>query len=210
MGFLDDLKRTGGAVLEGVFSPEFTPVVAEIGNIVMGRNQSLPPINWYNYPTVPIYQRPEINPDYGASGAMQGPALPPSSVSTGNQIIDLLQDYVGLGSGSLMGKGIDWLQRQASGQEPRQPSLPWWFTPTNGGNMPNGSSLVPHAQHTPLAYPMAAGVRMASEVHVLNPANGRMVTYKNMGRPVLYSGDISAAKRVKKVAARARRAAGKR
>jgi len=38
--------------------------------------------------------------------------------------------------------------------------------------------------------------------------NSKIVTYKNMGRPVLYTGDFAAAKRVKKVAGRARRAAG--
>ncbi len=38
--------------------------------------------------------------------------------------------------------------------------------------------------------------------------NSKVTTYKNMGRPVLYSGDIAAARRVRKVAARARRARG--
>lgn len=38
--------------------------------------------------------------------------------------------------------------------------------------------------------------------------NVRFVTYKNMGRAILFSGDFAAAKRVKKVAGRARRSVG--
>lgn len=38
--------------------------------------------------------------------------------------------------------------------------------------------------------------------------NSRVMTYKNKGRALLYSDDLAACKRVKRVAARARRAAG--
>jgi hypothetical protein len=39
--------------------------------------------------------------------------------------------------------------------------------------------------------------------------NVRFTTFKNMGRPVLWTGDFAAAKRVKKVASRARRSGGR-
>ena len=39
--------------------------------------------------------------------------------------------------------------------------------------------------------------------------NLTFVTYKNMGRPLLFQGDLAATKRVRKVAARARRAGGR-
>ncbi len=41
-----------------------------------------------------------------------------------------------------------------------------------------------------------------------NPTSGRITWFRPAGRPILFSGDVSAAKRVRKVAARARRARG--
>lgn len=52
-------------------------------------------------------------------------------------------------------------------------------------------------------------VRAVPSFEVVNPYTGRCVFYKNMGRPVLYSGDLAAAKRVAKVARRARSSAGR-
>ena len=43
-----------------------------------------------------------------------------------------------------------------------------------------------------------------------NPMTGKLTWFKPAGRPILWSGDLSAAKRVRKVAARARRSSGKR
>ena len=43
---------------------------------------------------------------------------------------------------------------------------------------------------------------------IMNPSTGRTVFYRNMGRPILWSGDLSACKRVNKAASRARRRRG--
>ncbi len=56
--------------------------------------------------------------------------------------------------------------------------------------------------------PTRAGASAQTFV-VPNPATGRPTWFKPAGRPVLWSGDLSAARRVKKVAARARRAGGR-
>lgn len=50
------------------------------------------------------------------------------------------------------------------------------------------------------------GVRAVSMFRAQNPATGRDVWFRNAGRPVLWSGDIAATKRVSKAARRARRA----
>jgi hypothetical protein len=80
----------------------------------------------------------------------------------------------------------------------------------NGMANGNGGAMVPHAQHSPFSRINRTNIRMMSEVQVQHPETGKVYTYKNMGRPVLYSGDLAASKRVRKVAARARRASGKR
>lgn len=43
---------------------------------------------------------------------------------------------------------------------------------------------------------------------IVNPSTGSVVTYKNVGRPILYSGDFAACKRVQRVASKARRRRG--
>lgn len=56
-----------------------------------------------------------------------------------------------------------------------------------------------------------SGMRLPSRVDVPtqdSAGNVRFTTFKNMGRPVLWTGDFAAAKRVRKVAGRARRASG--
>lgn len=50
--------------------------------------------------------------------------------------------------------------------------------------------------------------RLPSRVDVPN-GRGGFVTFKNMGRPVLWSGDLAACKRVRRVATRAKRAGGR-
>ena len=55
-------------------------------------------------------------------------------------------------------------------------------------------------------------MRLPSRVDVpVQDARGnvRFTTFKNMGRPVLWTGDFAAAKRVKKIAGRARRSGGR-
>jgi len=49
-------------------------------------------------------------------------------------------------------------------------------------------------------------VRAARTVIVQNPASGKLHWYRNMGRPVLWSGDIATCKRVDKIARKARSA----
>ena len=52
--------------------------------------------------------------------------------------------------------------------------------------------------------------RPARTLQFINPNNGNVVTYKNMGRCVLFSGDLASCKRVAKVARRARVASPRR
>jgi hypothetical protein len=56
----------------------------------------------------------------------------------------------------------------------------------------------------------ARGERITAKrtVEFRHPVTGNIVTYRNIGRPVLYSGDFAAAKRVAKVAGKARRRSG--
>ena len=78
-----------------------------------------------------------------------------------------------------------------------QPMLPEFL----GGSpaaMP-GNCIVPR---------MTQSMRLPSRVDVPN-ANGTFTTFKNMGRPILWTGDLAATKRVRKVASRARRAGGR-
>ncbi len=55
-----------------------------------------------------------------------------------------------------------------------------------------------------------AVARAVRSFEVMNPVTGRIVFYKNMGRPVLFSGDLAACKRVARVARRARSSRGRR
>jgi len=51
--------------------------------------------------------------------------------------------------------------------------------------------------------------RLPSRVDVPSPDGRTFVTFRNMGRPVLWSGDFAAAKRVKRIAGRAKRRGGR-
>lgn len=58
----------------------------------------------------------------------------------------------------------------------------------------------------------SCSMRLPSRVDVPtrdSRGNVRFTTFKNMGRPLLWSGDLAASKRVRKVAAKARRAKGR-
>jgi len=59
----------------------------------------------------------------------------------------------------------------------------------------------------PFASSSMAGPRAQTFV-VANPVTGRAVWFKPAGRPILWSGDLSACRRVRKVAGRARRRLG--
>lgn len=54
-----------------------------------------------------------------------------------------------------------------------------------------------------------AGLRARSLVEVVNPYTGKKSWYRNVGRPILFSGDLRACRRVRKIAGRARRARGR-
>ena len=56
--------------------------------------------------------------------------------------------------------------------------------------------------------PSMAGLRARRELTAINPLTGSISVFRNMGRPVLYTGDFAAAKRVRRVASRARRRMG--
>jgi len=58
--------------------------------------------------------------------------------------------------------------------------------------------------------PTASGVRAVPEIQARNPVTGRINTWKNMGRPVLFSGDLATCKRVNKISARVGRVARRR
>lgn len=50
--------------------------------------------------------------------------------------------------------------------------------------------------------PTASGVRAVPELQARNPVTGRINVWRNMGRPVLYSGDLSTCKRVNRISSR--------
>jgi len=56
---------------------------------------------------------------------------------------------------------------------------------------------------------VGTSLRLPSRVDVPSPDGRTFVTFRNMGRPVLWSGDFAAAKRVKRIAGRAKRRGGR-
>jgi hypothetical protein len=56
----------------------------------------------------------------------------------------------------------------------------------------------------------ATGFRPVHTLTAANPSSGSLSTWVNMGRPVLYTGDLSACKRVNRIAARVARVARRR
>ena len=95
----------------------------------------------------------------------------------------------------------------------------------NGGSVPNIPSSflpgIPFMDAVPTGTPGASmgavacitpraggGLRLPSRVDVPSPSGNGFVTFKNMGRPVLWTGDFAAAKRVRKIAGKARRRSG--
>jgi len=87
--------------------------------------------------------------------------------------------------------------------------MPWiggqvydWMTAPSTGAGP----VVPYqSDQSFVTVGPAGGARMRSLVEVPTPSGGK-TWYRNVGRPILFSGDLRACKRVNKVAARARRA----
>jgi len=106
--------------------------------------------------------------------------------------------------------------RPALGGERTMPSVPT--------SMPGGAPLLGTGSSTSgspwcitpggasITQRPAMGMRLPSRVDVPTvdrSGNVRFTTFKNMGRPLLWSGDLAASKRVRKVAAKARRAKGR-
>lgn len=55
------------------------------------------------------------------------------------------------------------------------------------------------------------GSRLAAQTHIqINPVTGSLTWFKPAGKPILWSGDLAATKRVARIAKRARRSRGKR
>ena len=73
--------------------------------------------------------------------------------------------------------------------------------PLLGGG--NGATCITPRQGVTMRLPSRVDVPVVDAA-----GNMRFTTFKNVGRPVLWTGDIAIAKRVKKVAGRARRASG--
>lgn len=106
--------------------------------------------------------------------------------------------------------------RPALGGQRQMPSVPT--------SMPGGAPLLGSGSSTSgspwcitpggasITQRPAMGMRLPSRVDVPTvdrSGNVRFTTFKNMGRPLLWSGDLAASKRVRKVAAKARRAKGR-
>ncbi len=82
-----------------------------------------------------------------------------------------------------------------SQQSGNQAGAPWCIAP--------GSATITQRRGTSMRLPSTVDVPTVDR-----SGNVRYTTYKNMGRPVLFSGDYAAAKRVNKVAAKSRRKRG--
>ena len=80
--------------------------------------------------------------------------------------------------------------------------------PGGGGVLPGGS--MPHVSTSGVATIQATqrtSARLPSTVHVpyhTATGQGKIATYKNMGRAILFTGDLAAARRVRRVASKAR------
>ena len=80
----------------------------------------------------------------------------------------------------------------------QQAAFPMQITPGGGGGQ------IRPAAHCSTSLPSRVDIPTVDA-----RGNTRFTTFKNMGRPLLWSGDLAASKRVRKVAAKARRAKGR-
>ncbi len=136
---------------------------------------------------------------------IQGPALPPGMPP--GIVADRTERFYGIDVPAQPAGGSPFLDLIAAPDSPARLAIDYF----GGGNDVAGNQAVGHSQHSVFARPAGGtGVRMASEVQVIHPITGKQYTYKNMGRCILFQGDLSATKRVNKIASRAKRARGKR
>lgn len=89
----------------------------------------------------------------------------------------------------------------------------WATTPVlnylfQGGGAAGGAGAIISAPEAFVSTP--AGSRARSFFAAQNPSTGRITWFRNAGRPILWSADLRACKRVNRVAARARRASPRR
>lgn len=141
-------------------------------------------------------------PGYGGAGTINigggglGPLLPPPTQSESAQLAGFGSEVLDYAGGALLDYGA---------------SL---FEGTPAGNMfgiggsVNYPSLRGNATLTPM---VSSSTRIPRQVQFLmpTPSGGqRLVTYRNIGQPVLYSGDYAAVRRVQRVAKKAKRRAG--
>jgi hypothetical protein len=87
-------------------------------------------------------------------------------------------------------------------------NLPSIFAPSFGGVVGGSSTTAPAG--CPSGSPFSGGGMVArpSTFFVPNPVTGKLTWFKPAGQPLLWSGDLSAAKRVRRVARLAKRRAG--
>lgn len=84
-------------------------------------------------------------------------------------------------------------------------------TPGTGVMIPSGGSRGGGIINAPQVFsPTSAGYRAKQFFAVPHPSTGNLTWYRSAGKPILWSGDLRACKRVNKVASRARRATPRR
>lgn len=94
-------------------------------------------------------------------------------------------------------------------------SFPLALPASFGGPMPGAGSIQPaaflgdfpgsDAMASPFFRPGMTGARPRSLIIQQNPFTGKPTFFKHAGTPILFSGDLSAARRVQRVARRAKR-----
>lgn len=87
-------------------------------------------------------------------------------------------------------------------QEAAMAVLPGGAIPQLGAG---GGGIAGLISMSPFAVGPSGGLRPRRILQFTHPITGRIVWYRNMGRPILWSGDLSSTARVNRVAARAKR-----
>ncbi len=213
MGLLDTLQRAAGAV-GGFAGDVFGQVLPTLGGALLG--QILPPVPTQG--TVPGgFGFPGFPSTGGFAGPLRGPerlvarpsagALPVgAALSTGIESLFNIGgtmpvlpggaqfQQAGLGS-SLLGGVLGGLGTEALG-----------LFGGGGGGLPALPGVAPGG----IFRVTQPGLRARSLFHITNPSTGREVWYRNVGQPILFSGDLRTCKRVRKIARLAARGQRKR
>lgn len=176
--------------LQGIF--QRTPAGGGGGPIVL----SPPIINVPPLPPLPRFPFPFPTQGGVLGGAGPGGTMPSPNLVLAEQGngLGLLQQAIGA-LGQVFGSG--------GGVQFAPPQMPSMIDFPGVDFAPQGSTCISPRTTQSTRLPSRVDVQSVDAA-----GNTRCTTFKNMGRPVLYSGDFAAAKRVRKVAGRARRAAG--